>query len=258
MEQPAWKRAVEQPTWKREFAAALAEARHPRKKLIRARRRGRRRTVFRALTALVLAWWTSEAGDRPAIEGSEIFLGGATALVAVSTVTAGARWYQLERLPLPLPAAAPPPELPPPSSAARVPLERLANRERALGELLALLGAAADEVAAEAGQAAMTLREYGARLRAVEAARDGAEGEAAAGLDAAVGTLRQRLEEGVSAYDRLVTVAAEAVSAGSAGSLDAIAVRRLEDAADTLAGLARGLREVRASGDPTPLPPTHP
>ncbi len=205
MEQPAWKRAVEQPTWKREFAAALAEARHPRKKLIRARRRGRRRTVFRAFTALVLAWWTSEAGDRPAIEGSEIFLGGATALVAVSTVTAGARWYQLERL-----------------------------------------------------QAAMTLREYGARLRAVEAARDGAEGEAGAGLDAAVGTLRQRLEEGVSAYDRLVTVAAEAVSAGSAGSLDAIAVRRLEDAADTLAGLARGLREVRASGDPTPLPPTHP
>src|SRR5439155_18581636 len=106
------------------------------------------------------------------------------------------------------------------------------------------------DVAAEAGQAALTLREYGVRLRAVESARDGAEGEAAAGLDAAVSTLRQRLEEGVSAYDRVVTVAAEAVSAGSAGSLDAFAVRRLEDAADTLAGLARGLREVRAAGEP--------
>jgi len=40
------------------------------------------------------------------------------------------------------------------------------------------------------------------------------------------------------------------VSAGSAGSLDAFAVRRLEDAADTLVGLARGLREVRAAGEP--------
>jgi hypothetical protein len=241
--------------WKREFTVALAEARSPRKRLVRARRRGRRRTVFRALATLALAWWTSVIGSHPGIEGSEIVVGSVTAVAGLRTVSAAARWAQLERMPLPLPAAGAPPELPPEGSAARVPMERLANRERALAELLALLGDAASDVAAEAGQAAVTLREYGARLRAVESARDGAEGEAAVGLDAAVATLRQRLEEGVSAYDRLVAVAAEAVSAGTAGSLDALAVRRLEDAADTLAGLARGLREVRASGEPTKLPP---
>src|SRR5262249_33224038 len=240
-----------EPAWRREFAAALAEERSPRKKLVRARRRARRRTVSRALIALVLAWWTLTVGNRPGLEGSEIFFGGVTALAGVGAVASGVRYLQLERVPMPPPPAAPPPELPPAGSVARAPLERLANRERALAELLALLGPAGEDVAGEAAQAAATLREYAARGRAVEAAPDGAEGEAAAGLDAAVGVLRQRLEEGVSAYDRLVTVAAEAVSAGSAGSLDTLAVRRLEDAGDTLAGLARGLRELRASDDPS-------
>jgi len=202
------------------------------------------------VVALAFAWWTFEVGNHPGVEGSEIFLGGVTTLVGVSAVAAGTRWYQLERLPLPPLPAAPPPELPPVGSAARQPLDRLANRERALAELLALLGPSGVDVSAEAAQAAVTLRDYADRVRAVEMARDAVDGAAAASLDAAVGALRQRLEEGVSAYDRLVAVAAEAVSAGSAGSLDALAVRRLEDAADTLAGLARGLREVRASGEP--------
>src|SRR5262249_4521116 len=153
-------------------AAALAESRSPRKKLIRARHRNRRRTVTRAVVALALAWWTSGIGSHPGVEGSEIFLGGVTALAGVGTVVAGARWY---RLPLPPPPTAPRPGGRPMGSAARPPLERLANRERALAELLALLGPSGEDVSAEAAQAAVTLRDYAARLRAVEVARDGVD-----------------------------------------------------------------------------------
>jgi hypothetical protein len=220
----------------------------PRKKLLRARRQGPRRLVFRGGLAAGLVWWTATVGNVPGIEFREVLLSVVTGIAGLSVLEAVATWGQAMSTPLPPAAPDPPAELPPVESAARVPLERLAGRERSLRELLALLGGsagdAARDVAVAAGKAAATLREYGAKLRAVESARDGMDGEVAANLEAAVATLRQRLEEGVSSYDRLVAVAAEAVSADTAGGLDTLILRRLEDAADTLAGLARGLREV--------------
>src|SRR5262249_26880576 len=78
--------AMREPAWRREFAATLAEAPKPRKKLARVRRRARRRAVFRALVALLFAWWTSAVGDRPGLEGSEIFFGGVTVLVGAGAV----------------------------------------------------------------------------------------------------------------------------------------------------------------------------
>lgn len=235
-----------------ESGAPVPAVPDPRRKLLRARRQGPPRLIFRGGLTAALAWWTSVVGNVPGVEVREVLLGIVTGIAGLSVLEAISTWSHALSTPLPPPLPPAPAELPPVESAARAPLERLASRERSLGELLALLGPMAGDapkdVAAEAGKAAATLREYGARLRAVEAARDGMEGEVAANLDAAVGTLRQRLEEGVSSFERLVAVAAEAVSADTAGGLDTITLRRLEDAADTLTGLARGLRAVH----PTP------
>ncbi|HEY9475383.1 MAG TPA: hypothetical protein VIS06_16240, partial [Mycobacteriales bacterium] len=102
---------------------------------------------------------------------------------------------------------------------------------------------------------ACTLREHAGRVVAVEAARRNVPSEAVAGLDAALAALRQRLEEGVSGYDRVVNAAADAVTAARGGtgtSPGTDALYRLEDAADTLLGLARGLREVAGTDGPAP------
>jgi hypothetical protein len=228
-------------------------AKDPRKSLSRQRRRGGRRIVVRALVTGAFVWWTTVVGNHPGVEVREVLVGTLAGLSGLRTLAAAAELAQATAT---SPAAAGPPlELPPDGSAARAPLERLANHERSLAELLTLLGTSAGEVpadvATEAARAAVTLRDCGARLRAVETARDGMEGEPAVSLGAAVATLRQRLEEGVSGYARLVAVAADAVAAGAAGGLDQLTLRRLEDAAGTLAGLARGLRETRAAGELT-------
>jgi hypothetical protein len=226
--------------------AAPVPVKDPRKSQLQQRRRGPGTIVFRAAVTAAFVWWVSVVGNHPGVEFREVLVGAMTGIAGISTLAAGGAWVQAMATPLPPAAAGPPPELPPAGSAARVPLERLANHERSLAELLTLLGSEAGdvpaEVAAEAARAAATLRDCGTRLRAVEAARDGMEGDPAVSLAAAAATLRQRLEEGVSGYARLVAVAADAVSAGAAGGLDQFTIRRLEDAADTLAGLARGLR----------------
>jgi hypothetical protein len=226
-----------------------------RTRLIQARRAGGPRLVFRGAIAGALAWWTSVIGNVSGIEFREIVVGVATGIAGLSALEAGSSWIKALSTPLPPPgpdwqdlAAGPAEELPPAESAARAPMERLAGRERALRELLALLGpatgGASREVAAAAATAGDTLREYGARLRAVEIAREGMDADIAASLDPAVDTLRQRLNEGVARYDRLVAAAADAVAADTAGGPDGAAMRRLSDAADALTGLARGLREI--------------
>lgn len=231
----------------REWRKVLTALRDPVRRHQRLRRQVRRSLVFRVLAVLGLAWITSVIGSAPGVELSEVFWGAATGVAAWGAAGAARRLWQVERSPRPEPPAEPPP-LPPVGSMARQPLERLASRERALGDLLALLGTAAGDVAAEAAAAAAVLRGHAARIVAVEAARAGAPTEARSGLDSALAALRLRLEEGVSAYERLVTAAADAVAAGNTASVgtDGVAsgIRRLEDAADALLGLARGMREV--------------
>jgi hypothetical protein len=248
---------------------AAEKAAKKRRQVIYLRRIGPKRIVFRGVVTALFAWWLTNVGGHPGVEFSEVAVGVATGISGLATLGAVGEWAEAMARPLPPAVAAGPPgpeppdadpagpaavpelgsgagALPPVDSAARAPMERLSRLERSLADLLTLLGADAPaDVAGEAEQAAATLREYGARLRVVESARDGVTGDAAAGVNAAVETLRLRIEEGVTGYERLVAVAADAVSVGTADGLDQRTVRRLEDAADALAGLARGLRELR-------------
>lgn len=235
--------------------ASLAALRDPVRRHERRRRRARRALVVRSLGTLALAWVTSAVGASSGVELGEVFWGAVTGCAAVGVIGAGRRVWRLERTPRPArPVAAYP--LPPVGSVARPPLERLASREHALADLLTLLGPAAGDVAAEAAAAARVLREHAERVVAVEQARQNVPPEAVAGLNTTLAALRQRLEEGVSGYDRVVSAAAEAVTAaraGTGGGLGADALYRLEDAADTLLGLARGLREVTGPDGTVPV-----
>jgi hypothetical protein len=61
------------------------------------------------------------------------------------------------------------------------------------------------------------------------------------GLHDAVDALRRQLDAGIAAYDALVVAAADAVAADAGLRMPAPA---LQEATDTLAGLAAGLRAV--------------
>lgn len=210
----------------------------------RKRRRARRSLGYRALGAIGLAYVASTVGVAPDLELGELFWGTASVLAGVGTLGAARQVWRIERAPraVQLP---PEPKPLPASSAARTPITRLTAREHALGELLTVLGPVAGDTWQEAVAAAAALRRLGDQMVVLESAHSGVPAEARPGLDAALSALRLRLEEGVSAYDRLVSAATDAVAAAAAGhGTDATSVRRLEEAADALTGLARGLREV--------------
>jgi hypothetical protein len=195
------------------------------------------------LATIGLAYLTSRVGVESTVEIGELFWGTASVLAGASTVGSAQSVWRIERAPRPV-QLAPAPVLPPHSSAAYGPINRLTARENALGELLTVLGPVAGETWQEAGAAAASLRRLGAQIVVLESARVGVPGEARPGLDSALAALRSRLEEGVSAYDRLVSAAADAVAAAADGHGQAATVRRLGESADSLTGLARGLREV--------------
>lgn len=207
----------------------------------RRRRRARRKVAVRGLLTIGLAYLTSRVGVVPAVELGEVFWAASTAVAGAATFGASREVWRHERSPRPPPV----PPLPPMTSAAHAPLRRLAARETALAELCAMLGPVCRDTLAEAGSAAGALRRLAAQVVILEGARPGVPPEARAGLDAALSALHVRLSEGISAYDLLVAAATDAVAAAAEGHLiDHGAVRRLHEAADSLAGLARGLREV--------------
>lgn len=215
----------------------------------RKRRRARRSLAYRSLATLGLAYLTSRVGVDPGVELGEVFWAAASVVTGVGAVSAGRLIWRLERAPRPVRVPALP-ALPPPGSCARPALTRLNARESVLGELLTALGSAAGDGWADAAGAAQTLRQLAARIVLLESARQGVPAEAAPGLDAALAVLRQRLDEGVSGYERLVCSASDAVAAHAGGiDHDSVSVRRLEEAADSLAGLARGLRETARLSD---------
>lgn len=220
----------------------------PSVRAARRRRRARRSLGIRGLATIALAYVATRVGIHPGLEIGEVFWGAASAVVGAGTVGAGRTVWRLERAPRPVhvPPAPPPP---PRSSAASAPLSRLTAREAALGDLLGVLGPVSGDTWPDASAAAAALRRLGGQLVVLEKARVGVPADARPGLDSAISALLQRMHEGVSAYDRLVSAATEAVAATSDGhGSEMAAVRRLEEAADTLAGLARGLREI-------PVPP---
>jgi hypothetical protein len=146
-----------------------------------------------------------------------------------------------------LPAAAP--RLPSAKSLARQPMERLADAERALAELLRQLGSPRStvppesvEVARETGaEAASALREVAGQLQSVERARDVAPPADRAALAEGVVKLRAQLDQGLDGYGSLIAAAGRLVAASSTGGPDRHA---FIDASDRLHGLAVALREL--------------
>lgn len=214
--------------------------RDPAAKLRRRRKRARWGLAIRAALAIALGVVTWQV-----MADGEYVLGAGVGAVAVAGAVAAAgavrRVWHLEHLPTPTR----PPRLPSSRSVAREPMERLSAREQSLGKLLSLLGSAAGDTKAEADVAAVALHTHTERLIAVETALSG--GGPSAELDETVRRLAARLEEGVAAYERLVSATAEAVAAMGDGTPDPLAMQRLGDATDRLSGLAAGLREIEGS-----------
>lgn len=214
----------------------------PAKAHLRKLGRSRRRASFRTIATAVTGGLAVTVGIEPGLEGAEVLWGGLAVVFGARALNAALRWAELRRMPVP--AAAPErvkPARAPWDSPARGPLDRLTERERALAGLLVHLGPAAEEPRAVAADAAAVLRDLGARVTAVDRARRGAP---AASLDAAVGELRDRLDAGVTAYSALVVAAADAVAAGATLPTGGLVALRLDEATDSLAGLAAGLREL--------------
>jgi hypothetical protein len=244
---------------------AFAEARakwdrwnHPAAKLERRKRRtSRAMTLWILVTILcgVLAvaagmGWMSAAGT-PMMPQAIVAFAGAVVFGTFS-VRSGLKLRELKRTPLPV-ASAPPP-LPPAGSAARGPMERLAECEASLGELLRQLSVPSSvgtapvselsvaDARQTATEAAAALRGLAARIQAIERGRNSAPAREQAALDAAVGKLREQLDDGLEGFRGLVAAAGHTVAASSDGLVTS--KQALTDATDRLAGLAMALREL--------------
>ncbi|MPZ85031.1 MAG: hypothetical protein GEV28_33455 [Actinophytocola sp.] len=141
--------------------------------------------------------------------------------------------------------------LPPKGSAAREPMQRLADAEKALGQVLAQLSGSAGmpasvpvesvaQAQATSNEAATALRAVAAQLVAVELARDHAPPLERGPLVEGVSRLREQLDEGLDGYRSLVAAAGRVVAASSASGPK----QELTEATDHLAGLAVALREL--------------
>lgn len=149
-----------------------------------------------------------------------------------------------------VPATMPParPIMPPKGSAARQPMERLAEAEKALAQVLAQLTGPAASIPAESvtqaqttgAEAATALRAVAAQLAAVELARDHAPPLERGPLVEGVSRLREQLDEGLGGYRSLVAAAGRVVAASSSPGPK----QELTEATDHLAGLAVALREL--------------
>lgn len=148
------------------------------------------------------------------------------------------------------------PAMPPKGSAAREPMQRLAEAEQALDQVLAQLsgsGGAPAAVPAESvaqarttsAEAATALRAVAGQLVAVELARDHAPQLERGPLVEGVSRLREQLDEGLDGYRSLVAAAGRVVAASSAAGPK----QELTDATDHLAGLAVALRELSEAAD---------
>jgi hypothetical protein len=234
----------------------VASARDPRAKALRRRRRARRAVILRSGVALASGTVTAVIGSSAALELSEVAAGSVATVAALGAGTAAVRLARLYRSPLPPPQRPPAPALPPPDSAAREPMVRLAAAEAGLADLLAVLArprhgvpvVAPETLAATRtalAEASVALRGTAEALCAVERAATGGFATEVAdaqpsGLRAAVATLRSQLDAGVDEVCGLVTAAGAVVTAAGPEHRPIA----LAEATDRLTGLAAGLREL--------------
>jgi hypothetical protein len=133
-------------------------------------------------------------------------------------------------------------------SAAAPAAQRLNQAAKALPPLLTRLGPHAADTGREAAGAHAGLRDLAGRIGAVEKAIPVAPADGRASLAEARSRLVGQLEAGVQAYERLTAAAAECVAASVPGG-DRLAVARLTEAAERLAGLAQGFTELRTQAE---------
>ncbi len=221
------------------------------------------------MSALTIAWitlWTLStvvwviaaiAGAR--IHDDDQILGG-TILAVLSALLTGAgvvvgRLRSRPQAP-PIAAADPVPALPARTrlpgrkSAARAPMERLAEAETALRYLMAQLSGSTagpsapqpvvDEAARIAEETAHRLRALAAKVEAIEAAARHAPAAQRAGLEEGVRSLLRHLDQGLEGYRELIAAAGHLVLAGTPDPMP----DELIEATDHLAGFAAALRDL--------------
>ncbi|HEV2087475.1 MAG TPA: hypothetical protein VGR21_04090 [Cryptosporangiaceae bacterium] len=131
----------------------------------------------------------------------------------------------------------------PAASGAAPAARRLNQAARSLSPIVERLGPHAGDTARDAHGAHRALRGLAVRITAVEHTIAVSPVEAHGVLLECRDVLVTQFAEGVQAYERLVVSAAECVAATARGG-DMLAVRRLNEASDALAGLAQGLAEM--------------
>jgi len=227
----------------------LAAWNDPRAKLDRRYRRSSRVLTFWLIVLAILAVVGALAlvGALPVAAGVAAAAGLAgTGVLAVRT-KGRMREIDAARQGLaPAPVHVP---LPPRASAARQPMERLADAEDTLRELLrqldsaALTSVPAESVAqarATGAEAVSAIRAVSHQLQAVERARDTAPPLDRGPLVEGVRRLRVQLEEGVDGYCALVAAAGRVLAESTASNPRQV----LGEATDHLAGLASALRDL--------------
>jgi hypothetical protein len=150
----------------------------------------------------------------------------------------------------PVPALPVPARLPGRKSAAWAPMERLAEAETTLRDLMAQLSESAagpsapqyvvDDAARIADETAEGLRAIAAKIEALEAAVRHAPAAQRAGLEEGVRSLLRHLDQGIEGYRELIAAAGHLVLAGTRDPVP----DELVEATDHLAGLAAALREL--------------
>lgn len=139
--------------------------------------------------------------------------------------------------------------------------DRLDHAAQTLVRLAGRLSGPGEVAVIEAAVAEQWLRDLGQRVASVEQALSFAPAAQRPALDEAHRTLAGQFEEGVSAYERLVSAAAGYVAEDGRSPLDQHpALARLTEATDLLRGVADGLSELRGNTPTahTPRPPAQP
>ncbi|GIF75774.1 phage shock envelope stress response protein PspM [Asanoa siamensis] len=137
-------------------------------------------------------------------------------------------------------------------SAAAAAWDRLDRASTTLGSLAARLTGMGANAVLEAAVAEDSLRDLAHRVAGVEKALRFAPPDAQASLTEAHRDLGHQLDEGVSAYERLVAAAASYVAEDGRLGAAHPSISRLTEASDLLRGVAMGLAEVRTT-TPDPM-----
>lgn len=222
----------------------------PRQKQIRRIRRARRRGSWLGGASGVSAASTAGLALASAPEWAMFATGGGAAVLAIPAVAALGRYRRLKGEPLP--AARPVKTvLPPRTSAAYEPMNRLAGAQLSMYELSGILmrsesidHAELSETTEVAAAAARALTDMANDIVAMERAASGSA-RAAGHLSATISTAAAELDNGVDQYEELVAAAARLTGPGALPT-STVAGRRAEliSATDRLEGWASALAEL--------------